>query len=210
MKIIISILFIPLIFCYGYALVNLISVIDFEADTQKLFWASFLLSTVLCFITIKADSYVAIFKHELTHNLMAILTFQRPEGFQVFRGEGGLFISSGRGNFLVTLAPYFLLTFSLLILPLFAIVDSTKLWILDIMLGILTGFHTSTVIKDFSINQPDIRQNGILFSIIIIVLGNIMNYAIIISFSQNGFQDFLEFLKDGIQYLIRWWQQIVH
>ncbi len=38
------------------------------------------------------DSYISIFKHELTHNLFAILTFNKPTGITVKGDLGGFLI----------------------------------------------------------------------------------------------------------------------
>jgi hypothetical protein len=66
-----------------------------------------------------------------------------------------------------------------------------------IALGLFTGYHTSSTIKETRISQPDIQKYGALFSFIVIIFGNIICYGLILVFTQEQWPGFLSFLKSG-------------
>ncbi len=202
MRIILGILFLPLIAFYTIQFRDVICSLSFSDPIHKWFILVFIISTVLSYLYISADSYIAIFEHELTHNLWAILTFNRPEGFHVSRGIGGVFLHSGRGNFIITLSPYFFLTFSFFFLPFFIFIDADFHQLFIIILAVLTGFHTSTTIKETHLRQEDLRKYGLGFSVIVIILGNILSYGLIFSFITASWAGMWVFLRTGILELI--------
>jgi hypothetical protein len=163
MRLLLGILFLPLIYFYGDAFVSLLSAISLQHAYQVNFWLAFGISTILLFVFLGRDAYLAIFEHEFTHNSWAILTFNRPKGFHVERGNGGYFEYSGRGNFLITLSPYFFLTLSFILLIFYNLIKPEYYSYFYIVLGIFTGYHTSSTIKETSFNQPDIKANGFFF-----------------------------------------------
>ncbi|MBE0674198.1 MAG: hypothetical protein IH591_06020 [Bacteroidales bacterium] len=203
MRFILSILFLPLIFFYGSGFLSVVEQISFSNSIHLYFVISLGLSSLLFFFLIGRMSFIAIFEHELTHNIFAVLTFNKPAGFHVSRGEGGLFQYEGRGNFLITLSPYFFLTFSFFLLPLFLVIDQVYFKHFIIALGILTGYHTSTTIKETHLQQPDLRDNGFIFSFIVIILGNLLNYGVIFSFVSGGWNGIGRFLAGGVTDLYR-------
>ena len=46
--------------------------------------------------------------------LAAILTFHKPKGMSIEQDKGGSFTYEGKGNWLITIAPYFFPTFPLI------------------------------------------------------------------------------------------------
>jgi len=188
-----------LIFFYAQSFFDLLLNINLHDVHQSWFWYSFVISSVLFFILIGRMSFLAIFEHELTHNIYALLTFNRPVGFHVRRGGGGLFEYEGRGNYFITLSPYFSLTFSLFVLLFYGIIRFEFLKFYFLFLGIITGFHTSTTIKETRLNQPDIQRYGVFFSVIFIVFFSIVNYGIVIAFTQGKGRGMIDFLFSGIR-----------
>jgi hypothetical protein len=208
-RILISIIFIPLCYFYGAELIDLIRLISLKNSVHLAFMAAFAGSTLLFLIFLGRGSFISIFEHELTHNLWAILTFRKPVGFQVFKGQGGRFYAEGKDNYMITLSPYFFLTLSFLFLPLFLVIQPSYHKAFMIILGILTGFHTSTTIKETGLRQDDLHTFGILFSLIFILLGNIISYGIILSFVTGGWEGIKEFLFSGMKDIISYGKDIV-
>ena len=58
-----------------------------------------------------AGASFTIFAHESTHMLAAVLTGHKPVGMKIEQDKGGSFSYLGKGNWLITMAPYFLPTF---------------------------------------------------------------------------------------------------
>jgi hypothetical protein len=136
------------------------------------------------------------FEHELTHLLVGLLFFKRPRAIFASEDEGGL-VSLYGGNFIITLAPYFLPTFSLLILPFFLLFQATYHSYLYVILGFLTGYHVISTFEEFNFRQPDIQVSGRLFSIVFCLLGNIVMLGFVFAFAKDGFPAGWEFLKSA-------------
>lgn len=198
MKLLLSIVFIPLIYFYGGSLWDLIKVISFDNPVQLAFVIALIGSTLLFAIFLRNGSFLAIFEHELTHNLWAIFTFKKPVGFQVFKDQGGRFYAEGGRNYMISLSPYFFLTFSFMFMPLFLFIQPSYYKSFMVVLGILTGFHTSTTIKETSFRQPDLEDYGLAFSFVFIIFGNIISYGIILSFVTGSWEGIKDFLVSGI------------
>ena len=198
MRLLVTILILPLIYFYGKSFSLLFGIVSFAEPYQFWFLIAFAGATILSFLFISKGSFLATFEHELTHNLFAILTFNKPTGFHVNRDGSGLFQYRGRGNILITLGPYFFQTFSFLLLPLYLVIIPDYYAYFFGLLGILTGYHTSSTIKEFRFRQPDIRKNGILYSTILVVFLNIISYGILFSFVAGRWVGIKDFLVSGI------------
>ncbi len=54
-----------------------------------------------------SGSALTIFAHESTHMLFALLTGHKPKAMSIQPDKGGSFTYLGKGNWLITIAPYF-------------------------------------------------------------------------------------------------------
>jgi len=195
-KIIIFLLSLIFIYFYGRGFINLFSKINFNSQYQRYFFVSFGASTIILYLFLRANSFIAILEHEFTHILWGLLFFKKPKGLMV-NERGGEVLQTG-SNFLITLAPYFSLTFSFIFLLLILIINREYYLWFYIILGILTGYHTSSKVKELHPKQTDIKKSGYIFSIAVIVLGNILSYGLLFSFILGGFDNMWLFLKKGM------------
>jgi hypothetical protein len=102
-------------------------------------------------------------EHELTHALFAVLTFNKVTDLNAARGTGHL-AYEGRGNWLISLAPYFFPTFC--VLPLLALqfaVAAAQPWLLG-LLGFCLGMHLHGSAIETHWHQPDLERYGRLAS----------------------------------------------
>ncbi|MBN2893121.1 MAG: M50 family metallopeptidase [Bacteroidales bacterium] len=197
MKFLLSILIIPLILSYSIGIYYSFSKFSLLPYGQFYFWTFGILSFVLNFVFRKQTSFWSIFKHELTHNIFAILTFNKPTGFTVKKGEGGLFEYSGRSNFMITLSPYFYPTISSFILLIFLFDLNYKIPFY-IILGLASGFDLASSIKDIHPFQSDLTKYGYVFSILFVVFGIILFWGALFSFVMGGWELSIDYLKYGI------------
>lgn len=197
MRVIISILLLPLIYFYGVHLIELVGAVSLSHPHQSAFIYTLAGSALVFFLILRGGSYFALFEHELTHNLFGLLTFQKPVGFHVERGRGGYFQYQGKGNVLMTLAPYFFLTLSFIALLFYGVLKAEYHQYFFMALGLFTGYHTSSTLKETRLSQPDIRQYGALFSFIVIIFGNVLCYGLILAFTLEQWPGFVSFLKNG-------------
>lgn len=194
-----AILTLPFSFLYGQELMVLLLSYNFNNPLHLIFVVSTIFSFFICLIFISSGSFIAIFEHELTHNILAIMTFKAPTGFIVEKGTGGLFQFNGGGNFLITLAPYFFLTVPILIFPLYFVIDAEYLRLYYIAIGIGTGFQIATTIKEIHPKQPDLMVHGLFYSYILILFLNIISYGMLIGFTQDGITGIYSFINNGLQ-----------
>jgi hypothetical protein len=98
-------------------------------------------------------------EHEFTHALFAVLTLNRVTDLNAQRGTGHL-AYEGRGNWLISLAPYFFPTFC--VLPLLGLqfaVRGAQPWLLG-LLGFALGMHLHGSAIETHWHQPDLQRHG--------------------------------------------------
>lgn len=125
--------------------------------------------------------WLETFTHELTHTVVAILTFRKVHAFQAGEHEG-VVATSGRHGFtevLMSLAPYCLPLYTYALLLLRPLIGYHGLWIFDILIGITLCFHIICFRKQTSPRQPDIHQYPLGFSYLYIFTAHVLNFCII-------------------------------
>jgi hypothetical protein len=144
-------------------------------------------------------SYLQTLEHELTHLLVGLLFLKIPVGIRVSAHEGGEVRQIGlgtTGQTWVTLAPYFFPTVSLavLIFAYFAGLNS------NLLLGILgwtTVFHLVTNWSETSFRQPDLQKAGLLKTLLILPVMNLICYGSVLAFVAGGGKGFGSFWYQG-------------
>jgi len=104
-------------------------------------------------------------EHELTHTLFALLTFHKIVDFKATDSFGGhmQFSGIGGGNWLITIAPYFFPTFSMIIVGFIYLAQSQYYPTLIALLGYSIIYHIHSTYIEISIQQPDIQEVGLVF-----------------------------------------------
>jgi hypothetical protein len=122
-----------------------------------------------------------VFAHEMTHALWGALMGARISKVKVSKKGGSVQLS--KNNFLITLAPYFF--------PLYTVIVIAGYYLLSIffdlrhyepfwlgLIGLTWGFHLTFTITMLMTHQPDIHENGRLFSYTIIYLFNVLGIGL--------------------------------
>ena len=134
-------------------------------------------------------SALTIFAHEFTHMLAALLTFHKPKNISIIPDKGGSFTYEGKGNWLITIAPYFFPTFPFL-------------WMLGgiwfeyhhqafpnwyiLTFGALVGYHIVSNFYQIHSEQTDFKKAGYFFSALFIPGANILLIGYLWSFVLKG------------------------
>jgi hypothetical protein len=139
-------LFLPLSYSFVLQFIELISAFNLH-QPQIWFWSAFAFMALFTLIFIRQSSFIAILKHELCHNLFAILTFRKPTGLHVTAGKGGQFQHEGKSNFLMLLAPYFFPLLSALMM-LISLLGIRSIGLFLALLGATIAFDLFTALKD--------------------------------------------------------------
>jgi len=202
LRIVLMLVLLPVTGAYFISFLNLVNSVDFFSGRMLPFLFGFILFGLLWIIILRKRSFFYIFEHEFTHMVVALLFFRRPKAFYVQEDRGG-WVQLVGSNFIIALAPYFLLTFCFLWFPFYFLFSSDFHGIYFIIMGALVSYHTFSTIKEMNFRiQPDIIFNGRLFSLVIILLGNIINYGFVIAFVYGGVDKVREFFIGGFKYLM--------
>lgn len=159
-------------------------------------------------------SALTIFAHEFTHMLAAILTGHKPKSMSIRPDEGGSFTYIGKGNWLITIAPYFFPTFPFLWM-LGGIWFEYKgqafpTWYI-MAFGALVGYHIVSNFYQIHSEQTDFKKAGFIFSALFIPGANIVLIGYLWSFVLKGwaglsewqrlaFRSCIQFIKEIYQY----------
>jgi hypothetical protein len=206
----------PFLF-YGFGKQTLGLLSNSSFNNQRWFW--FLAGIAIFFPCLFAAKrlfhsgwcYIETLEHELTHLLAGLLFLKIPTGIRVSAHAGGEVRQIGfgsTGQIWVTLAPYFFPTISVtfLIIAYFARLNSL------LTLGILgwtTAFHLVTNWSETSFRQPDLQKAGILKTILILPVMNLICYGAVLAFVAGGSKGFgnfwLEGLNESVRLAVRIW-----
>lgn len=139
--------------------------------------------------------FFQVFDHELTHLIVGLLFLHRPTLFMASdrRGMVGLY----GGNFIITLAPYFVPLYSLILLGFKPLLRVEFLLFYNGLLGFATGYHAITKALDFRFHQPDLRQEGRVFSLLFCLAGVILCFGLVVVFAAAGYAGMVDFLAAG-------------
>jgi len=136
-----------------------------------------------------------VFEHEVTHLVTGLVFFIQPR--QLVASESGGRMEMYGNNFIVSLAPYFVPLLSLVLMAIMPLLDSAVRVYACAALGLVTGYHVITNMQEFSLQQPDIRNHGRVFSSLVCLWGNIVALGAVLGFFQNSWPGSWGYLKSG-------------
>jgi hypothetical protein len=174
-KLIAAILLLP--FCAG-AVPALFKVIGASGKAQTI-WVA-LTGGAACWLTVflllPKPMRVYVFGHELTHAVWTYLFGGKVKKFKVTSKGGHVVVT--KNNFFIALAPYFFPLYVVLLVLAFAIGHLIWGWELyrvwfHFLLGAAYAFHVTLTFHILKTEQSDITNQGCVFSIVIIFLGNV-------------------------------------
>lgn len=208
-RILLAILLLP--FCVG-ATLALYDVI-LSTGSAGTIWAMTLtgaLVWLLIYIFLPEPKWMYVLGHELTHALWSFIFGGKLKKIKV-NSNGGHVLTT-KANTLTTLAPYFFPFYIIVVILAFNLGDyffgwdKYVLWFY-FMIGVAYSFHVTLTWSILKIKQPDIVQEGYIFSSVIIFLGNVLILLIGIPLltSKFGVQDSLQLwisqTKEIFQYI---------
>jgi len=122
--------------------------------------------------------YLYVLGHELTHVVFVLLHLGKVTDFHV-SVEGG-YITTTKTNLIIALSPYFVPFWSVvavaIYLPLRIMLGFSHEWdrLLYALLGLTWAFHMAWTVWMIQRDQPDLKENGTLLSLVIIYLANLL------------------------------------
>jgi len=125
--------------------------------------------------------YLYVLGHELTHALFVIL--HRGRVAEIHVSSDGGYITTDKSNLLIALSPYFVPFWSIICAGVYAL---SRLWpgqheYTDLAfyaaMGVTWSFHMAWTLWMIPRDQPDLQENGTFFSLVIILLANVLVLA---------------------------------
>lgn len=153
--------------------------------------------------------YLYVLGHELTHAFFIFICGGRVSGFKVTTAGG--YVMTNKSNILISLSPYFVPFWSVFVLLISLLLR--LFWdipYLDeavyMLIGTTWTFHLLWTLWMIPRDQPDLKENGTFFSLVVIYLANVLLLATLLCLIPEGltfsayayhwinlFMDFFEF-----------------
>jgi hypothetical protein len=172
-----------------WSLYGLLSSIAHSPKPLYPFLTGALLYALCWFFFLRRPIFGAFFttlEHELTHAIFAWLTLHRVIGFRATWSSGGHIRYLGKGNWLITIAPYFFPTLSVIVLIVLAFLPKLYLYYGSVALGVSVAYHACSSWSETHRNQTDLKEVGFLFCLCFLPAASTLMYGLLISFASGG------------------------
>lgn len=140
-------------------------------------------------------SFFSTFEHELTHALFATLTFHRVVGLRTSWRGGGELSFRGKGNWLITISPYFFPTISVVVAIALCFIPEDYVSWAAIVLGVTVSYHATSTLRETHKDQPDLKRVGFPFAFIFLPVANVLSYAGLIAFAAGGMGGYWDYVS---------------
>jgi hypothetical protein len=127
--------------------------------------------------------YFYVLGHELTHALFVYACGGKVGGIHV-TADGG-YVMTNKSNALIALSPYFVPFWSVVILGISTVIGLFYQiphhdHVLYFLVGFSWSFHLLWTLWMIPRDQPDLKENGVFFSLVVIYLANVVVISILL------------------------------
>lgn len=143
--------------------------------------------------------WLVTMEHEVTHAIFAFVTAHKIVGIRATMTEGGEVRYEGRGNWLITAAPYFFPTAALVLSLLAYLLPFPNLPWPSFLLGIALGYHFVSTYRETHRDQTDLKQLGSSFCWMFLPAANLIMVSFLIAFAYNGTEGVQAWIADSRQ-----------
>ena len=181
---IIAFLILPLVLVAVYELIKLF--LDFAIKSNMMiapFWIGVIVYFLFQVIFFK-PMRTYVFGHELTHAITGLLSGAQIKKIKVSKGSGSVTLT--KDNILISLSPYFIPFYSLIIIVVYLILgwfmDTKPLYPYYLFLsGVSLSFHFALTFYAITIGQEDLKSHGVFFSFVFICFVNCIIISLILT-----------------------------
>lgn len=214
-KFVIGILLIPSCIASLLSLPSLLEIggagrLDSACDLPRTAWwflAGFAIWTIL-YLCLPRPTRTYVLGHELSHLLWAWLLGIKASHLRVSSNGGSVRVAEN--HFLISLAPYFFPIYTLLTLLLRFIINmfyDTSLYepFWFGLVGLTWAFHVSFTLSMLKQSQPDIHEEGHVFSYVVILFFNALGVGLVaIALTPATLEDYLQQLVRNHLLVFEW------
>ena len=127
------------------------------------------------------------FTHELTHTLIALLFWRKIYEFVVRGRECYVFYEKGRIGYIpITLSPFCIPIYTLMLFPFRFAGDSHYMIIFDALIAFTYAFHVHSFIKQTRLTQSDIQNCGVARSVSFLSFAHLAMLSLILAIPKGG------------------------
>lgn len=151
--------------------------------------------------------WLIAFEHELTHAIFAWSTGHRILAIHASADKGGEVRFVGRGNWLITLAPYFFPTAALVLLLLAYLMPIPLIPWPGFFLGVALGFHIVSTYRETHRDASDLKIVGSKFCWMFLPTANLAVIGLILAWAHGGSTDvkvWLGQVREPISLLVKY------
>lgn len=134
----------------------------------------------------RLGSLLITLEHELTHATFAVLTGHSLLSFRAALGRGAEMRFSGRGNWMITAAPYFFPTAAIVLLVFSYLLPFGSLPWQSLMLGVALAYHVVSTWREIDRDRIDLKLLGPVFCWMFLPAANLAVLGLMISFAYSG------------------------
>ena len=155
---------------------------------------------------------IYVFGHELVHALATWLCLGRVSNLTASASGGQ--VTTSKSNTFIRLAPYCVPFYALLVAVVFCALNAwwrplgAYLHWLALALGFFYAFHVGFSLWSLRRDQPDLKADGWLFSLVLIYLANLLVLVVVLEFVLQG--SLRELPRSFNDYVQQAWPQTLH
>jgi hypothetical protein len=131
-------------------------------------------------------SWFSTLEHEFTHAIFAMMTGHRVRGLRTSWSRGGEISFTGRGNWLIAIAPYFFPTLTVLVALALSLVPGDFPSWAGLVLGLTISYHATSTYHETHREQEDLKRVGWIFAFAFLPAANVLSYGILLAFAAGG------------------------
>lgn len=159
--------------------------------------------------------YAYVLGHELTHAIFVLIFRGKVTDFHVSANGG--YITTNKTNLVIALSPYFVPFWSVVFSAIYLVARlSTELnpgWDLAFygIIGFTWTFHMMWTLWMLPRDQPDLKENGTLLSLVIIYLANLVVLVALLCLAEAApLQNLRDFAMEWVRHAAVWGDAIWH
>ena len=154
---------------------------------------------VVLYVAVLAEKiqFLEVLEHEMGHTAVSLAFLKVPDSMKAHYTKGGE-VEPVRGDFLAYLAPYYLPMLTIPLLLIKPLVSETLSNALDFLIGLSLAFHYTTLFaRELRFSQPDLRNMGRIFSVVVILVFNVVWLVIILTVMTGDYSGLLTYFKES-------------
>jgi len=210
-KTVIGLFFLPIVVSVSITFYKQFGAIDAPWTIEQQYFMMGVITYAFIHLLVFKPSYIYVFGHESVHVLATWLCFGKVKSFKISSNGGS--VSTSKNNIFISLSPYFVPFYSILLATAVYIANNVFLessvpykYFL-FLLGLTLSFHIIMTIDTLKMRQPDLVKAGYLISAIIIFVINMIITAGVLGLMTRGFS-FADFMTNAWNLTVEIYQKI--